>query len=57
MRGVITARDVVVHSVDIVRLFGLSAYLRSLWAVARRSGTFLDALDPIAARPKWRPFS
>ena len=57
MRGVITGRDVFLHSVDIVRLFGVSTYLHCVWAViARRSTTFLGVLDPVAVRTRWRPF-
>jgi hypothetical protein len=57
MRGVITGRDVFLHSVDIVRLFGVSTYLQCLWAVlARRSCTFLGVVHPAAARARWRPF-
>jgi hypothetical protein len=42
MRGVITGRDVFLHSLTIIRLWGLPTYLRCLRAaVGRRPTTFL----------------
>jgi hypothetical protein len=42
MRGVITRRDVVRHTVTIVRLWGLPTYLRCVRAaLSRRPTTFL----------------
>ncbi len=47
MRGVITGKDVVFHSVSIVRLWGVPTYLHCLWAaVTRRPSTFLSILFP-----------
>jgi hypothetical protein len=45
MQGAITGRHVLRHSVTIIRLWGLGAYLRCLRAVVtRRSTTFLSVL-------------
>ncbi len=45
MQGVITGRDVLRHSLTILRLWGPSCYLRCLRAiVTRRSCTFLEVL-------------
>lgn len=45
MQGAIRGRDVLRHSVTILRLWGPTAYLRCVRAVlARRSCTFLDVL-------------
>jgi hypothetical protein len=45
MRGAITSRDVLVHSLAIVRLFGPSVYVRCLRAIwSGRSCTFLEVL-------------
>jgi hypothetical protein len=42
MRGSITGRDVVLHALTIVRLWGLQTYLRCLRAtLSRRPTTFL----------------
>ena len=45
VQGSITGRDVLLHSVTIVRLFGPAVYLRCLRAmVGRRPCTFLEML-------------
>jgi hypothetical protein len=45
VRGAITSRDVLLHSVTIVRLWGPSCYLRCLRAiVSRRPCTFLEVI-------------
>lgn len=45
MQGTITSRDVLLHSVTIVRLWGPGFYLRCLRAIASgRTCTFLDVL-------------
>lgn len=45
MKGTITGRDVLLHSVTIVRLWGPAFYVRCLKAIAsRRPCTFLDVL-------------
>ncbi len=45
MKGVITGRDVLVHSFTILRLWGPGCYLRCLYAmVTRRSVTFLEVI-------------
>ncbi len=50
MKGAITGKDVILHSVDIVRFWGLATYLSCLWAaLAGRSTTFLGTLYPAAA--------
>lgn len=58
MRGAITGRDVVLHSVTIVRLFGVTRYLGCLWAaLSGKPTTFLGSLQPLStgATPRWRP--
>lgn len=48
MRGVITGRDVVRHSITIIRLFGPRAYVRCLRAaLSSRPSTFLEAVHGI----------
>jgi hypothetical protein len=43
MRGVITRKEVLLHSVTIVRLFGARVYLRALRAAFRAEpSTFLE---------------
>jgi hypothetical protein len=55
MRGAITGRDVVLHSVEIVRLWGMATYLHCVWAaLTRRPSTFLGVLYPVRGRPRWR---
>jgi len=45
MRGVITRKDVLMHSAAIVRLFGVRAYFRSLRAAfSSEPSTFLEAV-------------
>lgn len=45
MSGMITGRDVVLHSYTIVRLWGLAAYVRCLRAtLARKPTTFLAVI-------------
>ncbi len=45
MRGAITGKDVLLHSVTIVRLFGPAFYVRCLRAMCSgRPCTFLDVL-------------
>jgi hypothetical protein len=45
VQGTITSRDVLLHSVMIVRLFGPAVYLRCLRAIASgRACTFLEVL-------------
>jgi hypothetical protein len=45
VQGIITTRDVLRHSLMILRLWGPSCYLRCLGAiVTRRPCTFLDVL-------------
>lgn len=45
MRGVITGKDVVRHSVTIIRLWGVRAYLRCLRAaLSSRPSTFLETV-------------
>lgn len=54
MRGVITGKDVVRHSLTIVRHWGVATYLDCLWAaITRRPSTFLEVLYPPC--PRWRP--
>ena len=61
MRGAITGKDVIFHSVAIVRLWGFRTYLQCLRAaVTRRPSTFLGVLysvrdEPAGASPRWRP--
>jgi hypothetical protein len=46
MKGVITSRDVLVHSFTILKLWGPGAYLRCLYAMmTRRSCTFLEVIN------------
>lgn len=46
VRGTITSRDVLLHSVTILRLWGPAFYVRCIRAIAsRRSCTFLDVLS------------
>lgn len=48
MRGVITGRDVVRHSITIIRLFGPRAYLRCLCAaLSWRPSTFLQVVNGV----------
>ncbi len=54
MRGVITTKDVFLHSFTIVRLFGVGTWLDCLRAVISRKGTFLGALYPAAVRTSTR---
>jgi len=68
MRGTITGKDVFLHSLTIVRLFGVSTFLACAWAaIARRRSTFLGVLHPASlaggdlarqgrpvALPRWR---
>lgn len=45
MKGVITGRDVLRHSLTILRLWGVGAYARCLYAMlTRRSVTFLEVI-------------
>jgi hypothetical protein len=45
MRGLITGREVVLHSFTIIRLWGVPAYFRCLGAtVSRRPTTFLAVI-------------
>ena len=45
VQGAITSRDVLVHSLAIVRLFGPAVYVRCLRAIwSGRSCTFLEVL-------------
>ena len=47
MKGTITGRDVFVHSITIVRLFGVSSFLACAWAaITGRPDTFLGVLYP-----------
>jgi hypothetical protein len=47
MRGAITGKDVILNSVAIVRLWGVTTYLHCLWAaMRRRPSTFLGVLYP-----------
>jgi hypothetical protein len=56
MRGAITGKDVILHSVAIVRLWGLGAWLHCLWAaLTRRRSTFLGVLYPDGRRSRWTP--
>jgi len=51
MRGAITGKDVVVHSIAIVRLWGLATYLHCLWAaITRRQSTFLAVIHAASTR-------
>ncbi len=52
MRGVITRPDVLIHSLTIVRLFGVRAYLRCLRAAfGRAPTTFLATVFAYARSP------
>jgi hypothetical protein len=45
MKGIITGRDVIRHSVTILRLWGPATYVRCLYAMlTRRSVTFLEVI-------------
>lgn len=49
MRGVITSKDVIRHSVTILRCFGPRAYVRCLRAaLSRRPSTFLEVVHGLA---------
>jgi hypothetical protein len=68
MRGTITGKDVFLHSLTIVRLFGVSSFLACAWAaITGRPDTFLGVLypsplagsdparrGPPVAPPRWR---
>ena len=46
VQGAITGRDVILHSLTILRLWGPSCYVRCLRAiVSRRRCTFLDVIS------------
>jgi len=46
VRGTITGKDVIIHSLTILRLWGPSVYIRCLRAVVRREQcTFLGVLS------------
>ncbi len=56
MRGAITGKDVIFHSVAIVRLWGVVAWLQCLWAaLTRRRATFLGVLYPDGRRSRFTP--
>jgi hypothetical protein len=45
MKGIITGRDVIRHSITILRLWGPATYARCLYAMlTRRSVTFLEVI-------------
>jgi hypothetical protein len=45
MKGIITGRDVLRHSLTILRLWGPATYFRCIYAmVTRRSVTFLEVI-------------
>lgn len=47
MRGTITGKEVFLHSLTIVRLWGVATFLACAWAaIARRPSTFLGVLYP-----------
>ncbi len=47
MKGTITGKEVFLHSLTIVRLWGVATFLACAWAaIARRSSTFLGVLYP-----------
>jgi hypothetical protein len=49
MRGVITGKDVIRHSLTIVRLFGPRCYVRCLRAVlSPKPSTFLEVVHRLA---------
>ncbi len=51
MKGVITGKDVLLHPLTVVRLFGLATLLGCLWAtITRKQSTFLEILYP-----RWSP--
>ena len=53
MRGVITARDVILHPALIVSSFGVRSFVRCCWAIAAgRRTTFLDCVLVDFATPK-----
>ncbi|HSN91719.1 MAG TPA: hypothetical protein VLS93_10860 [Anaeromyxobacteraceae bacterium] len=55
MKGAITGKDVVLHSLTIVRHWGVATYLACLWtAFTGRPSTFLGVLYPAGSRPRWR---
>jgi hypothetical protein len=46
VQGTITSKDVLLHSITILRLWGPAFYVRCIRAIAsRRSCTFLDVLS------------
>ena len=48
VQGVITSKDVLLHSVTILRLFGPACYMRCLRAIASgRPCTFLEVLTSL----------
>lgn len=48
MQGTITARDVVLHALTILRLWGPRCFVRCLRAaLSRQPSTFLAVLDPL----------
>lgn len=50
MRGIITGKEVMLHSASIVRHFGVAAYLACVWAtLTRKQTTFLRVLYPVPA--------
>jgi hypothetical protein len=52
MQGAITAKDVLLHGVTIVRLWGPGCYLRCIRAVmSRHPSTFLEVLYRTGPRP------
>ncbi len=56
MRGAITGKDVIFHSVAIIRLWGFGTYLQCLRAaITRRPSTFLGVLYPDGRRARWTP--
>ncbi len=56
MRGAITTKDVLRHSVSVVRLWGVATYVQCLWAaVTRKPVTFLGVLYPAGA-PRGRSY-
>ena len=63
MKGVITGKEVFLHSFKIVRLWGVSTYLQCCWAaITRKPSTFLGVLYPSRdgmsdASARWRPTS
>ncbi len=56
MQGVIRGRDVLRHSLTIIRLWGPVCYLRCLRAIfSRRSSTFLEVLYEGERYPRLEP--